>query len=242
MLCWQVREVATTSEQAMAPTTVDGERKMISALFADIKGSTKLIRDLDPEEARAVIDPVLHLMMDAVHRHDGYLVQSAGDGIFPLFSAPVAHEDHAQRAVHAAIAMRDALRRRAGDLPGRPAPEVRIAINTDEVVLRLIRTGGHTECAPPTISLGFFLSFPCAGRARLTAKNSIWFTGARSGKREMPSGRWIIHRSTFALLVRVANREKPGLTIVIDDYSSAVAGYLLSIEAPPTLHTSLALR
>jgi predicted ATPase/class 3 adenylate cyclase len=148
VLSWQVREIAPTTEQERAPTTVDGERKMISALFADIKGSTELIRDLDPEEARAVIDPVLQLMMDAVHRYDGYVVQSAGDGIFALFGAPVAHEDHAQRAVHAAIAMRDTIRRHAGDLTGRPAPEVRIGINTGEAVLRLIHTGGHTEYTP----------------------------------------------------------------------------------------------
>jgi len=114
----QVPEVATTIKQARASTTVDGERKTVTALFADIKGSTELMRELDPEEARAVIDPVLQLMMDAVHRYDGYVVQSAGDGIFALFGAPVAHEDHPQRAVHAAIAMRDALRRRDVDQPG----------------------------------------------------------------------------------------------------------------------------
>src|SRR6516164_8251665 len=101
-----------------ATGAADGERKTVTALFADIKGSTELMRDLDPEEARGVIDPVLQLMMDAVHRYDGYVVQSAGDGIFALFGAPVAHEDHPQRAVHAAIAMRDALRRRDVDQPG----------------------------------------------------------------------------------------------------------------------------
>jgi hypothetical protein len=62
--------------------------------LADLKGSTELMRDLDPEEARAVIDPTLKLMMDAVHRYDGYVVQSTGDGIFALFGAPVAHKDH----------------------------------------------------------------------------------------------------------------------------------------------------
>jgi hypothetical protein len=62
-----------------------GERKQVTALFADIKGSTELMEDLDPEEARRVIDPALHLMMDAVHRYDGYVVQSTGDGIFALF-------------------------------------------------------------------------------------------------------------------------------------------------------------
>jgi class 3 adenylate cyclase len=122
-------------------------------LFADNKGSTELIRELDPEEARAVIDPVLQLMMDAVHRYDGYVVQSAGDGIFALFGAPVAHEDHPQRAVHAAIAIRDALRRRGGDGPGRPGVEVRIGINTGEVVLRLVHTGGHTEYKSKILSL-----------------------------------------------------------------------------------------
>jgi class 3 adenylate cyclase len=134
-------------EQAVTDAT-DGERKTVTALFADIKGSTELIRELDPEEARAAIDPVLQLMMEAVHRYDGYVVQSTGDGIFALFGAPVAHEDHPQRAVHAAIAMRDALRQRAGDLPRRSAAEVRIGINTGEVVLRLVHTGGHTEYAP----------------------------------------------------------------------------------------------
>jgi class 3 adenylate cyclase len=73
-------------------------------LCADIKGSTELVRDLDPEEARAIVDPVLHLMMAAVHRYGGYVAQSTGDGIFALFVAPIAHEDHPQRAPHAALA------------------------------------------------------------------------------------------------------------------------------------------
>ena len=72
----------------------EGERKSITALFVDIKGSTDLIADLDPEEARAILDPTLKLMMDAVHRYEGYVAQSMGDGIFALFGAPIAHEDH----------------------------------------------------------------------------------------------------------------------------------------------------
>jgi class 3 adenylate cyclase len=135
------------AEQAGTTPAVEGERKTVTALFADIKGSTELMRDLDPEEARAIIDPTLQLMMNAVHRYDGYVVQSAGDGIFALFGAPVAHEDHPQRALLAAIAMRDALRR-IGDQRGRSGVEVRIGINTGEVVLRLIHTGGHTEYTP----------------------------------------------------------------------------------------------
>src|SRR5216683_2129886 len=128
----------------------EGERKAVTALFADIKDSTAMMRDLDPEEARAIVDPVLRLMMDAVHRYDGYIAQSTDDGIFALFGAPVAHEDHPQRALHAAMAMRDALRHSDEELKkqGRSGVEVRIGINTGEVVLRLIHTGGHTEYTP----------------------------------------------------------------------------------------------
>ena len=81
----------------------------MTALFADIKGSTELMEDLDPEEARAIIDPALMLMIDAVHRYDGYVVQSTGDGIFALFGAPVAHEDHPQRALYAALRLQEEL-------------------------------------------------------------------------------------------------------------------------------------
>jgi class 3 adenylate cyclase len=144
-----VSEIPTAPETA-ATQTIEGERKTVTALFADIKGSTELMRDLDPEEARAIIDPALKLMIDAVHRYDGYVVQSTGDGIFALFGAPVAHEDHPQRALHAAIATRDELRRRGDDLQrqGRAGVEVRIGINTGEVVMRTVQTGGHTEYSP----------------------------------------------------------------------------------------------
>ena len=78
-----------------SPESLDGERKTVTALFADIKGSTELMEDLDPEDARAIIDPALKVMIDAVQRYDGYVVQSTGDGIFALFGAPVAHAPHA---------------------------------------------------------------------------------------------------------------------------------------------------
>jgi class 3 adenylate cyclase len=93
-----------------ASIPVDGERKTVSALFADIKGSMELMEDLDPEEARALVDPALKLMIDGVHRYDGYIVQSTGDGIFAFFGAPVAHEDHPNRALYAAIRMQEELR------------------------------------------------------------------------------------------------------------------------------------
>src|SRR5580704_14630125 len=131
--------------------SADGERKTVTALFADIKGSTELEQDLDPEEARAIVDPALKLMIDAVRRYDGYVVQSTGDGIFALFGAPVAHEDHPQRALYAALRMQEELKRysarlrETGDLP----IEARVGANTGEVVIRSITTGeGHTEYTP----------------------------------------------------------------------------------------------
>jgi class 3 adenylate cyclase len=78
----------------------EGERKTVTAFFADIKGSTELMEGLDPEEARAIIDPALRIMVEAVRHYDGYVVQSTGDGIFALFGAPAAYEDHPQRALY----------------------------------------------------------------------------------------------------------------------------------------------
>jgi len=129
----------------------EGERKTVTALFADIKGSTELMEDVDPEEARAIVDPVLKLMIDAVRRYDGYVVQSTGDGIFALFGAPVAHEDHPQRALIAALRMQDELRRYSAKLvaEGGTPIEARIGANTGEVVVRSIQTGGgHAEYTP----------------------------------------------------------------------------------------------
>ncbi|HEY6418439.1 MAG TPA: adenylate/guanylate cyclase domain-containing protein [Candidatus Binataceae bacterium] len=120
-------------------------------MFADIKGSTELEQDLDPEEARAIIDPALKLMMAAVHRYDGYVVQSTGDGIFAMFGAPLAHEDHPQRALYAALRMQEDLRRYAATLRERGwAPiEIRVGVNTGEVVVRAIQTAeGHAEYTP----------------------------------------------------------------------------------------------
>jgi class 3 adenylate cyclase/tetratricopeptide (TPR) repeat protein len=130
---------------------LEGERKTISPLFADIKGSMELIEDLDPEEARAIVDPALALMMEAVQRYDGYVAQSTGDGIFALFGAPVAYEDHAQRALYAALRMQDDLKRYSDNLrnQGRPPVTIRVGVNTGEVVVRTIKTGKtRSEYAP----------------------------------------------------------------------------------------------
>jgi class 3 adenylate cyclase len=148
--------IATTTNLAIAPerddeTAKDGERKTITALFADIKGSMDLMEDLDPEEARAIVDPALKLMMDAVHHYGGYVAQSTGDGIFALFGAPIAHEDHPQRALFAALRMQDEMRRYSSKLreAGNPPLEARVGVNTGEAVVRTIKTGdGHTEYTP----------------------------------------------------------------------------------------------
>jgi class 3 adenylate cyclase/tetratricopeptide (TPR) repeat protein len=148
-----VRIVAENSE--VQP--LDGERKTVTALFADIKGSMELMEDLDPEDARAIIDPALKLMIDAVHRYDGYIVQSTGDGIFALFGAPVAHEDHPQRALHAALRMQEEMRRYGDRMrsQGQTPLQVRIGVNTGEVVVRSIQTGAdHTEYTPIGHSTG----------------------------------------------------------------------------------------
>ena len=142
--------IRITSDQPDASTPLDGERKTVTALFADIKGSTELMEELDPEEARAIIDPALRLMIDAVHRYDGYVVQSTGDGIFALFGAPAVYEDHPQRALHAAMQMQQELyaygQRRTAK--GGAVLEARIGINTGEVVVRSFETGGKLEYTP----------------------------------------------------------------------------------------------
>jgi class 3 adenylate cyclase len=146
---------ATSGELSLwnerAAEVSEGEHKVVTALFADMKGSTELMEELDPEEARALIDPALKLMIDAVSRYDGYIVQSTGDGIFALFGAPLAHEDHPQRALYAALRMQEEVRHYGARLQeqGRVPIEIRIGINSGEVVVRSLHTGkAHTEYTP----------------------------------------------------------------------------------------------
>ena len=137
--------------EAVNAETLEGERKTVTALFADIKGSMELMEDLDPEEARAIVDPALKLMMDAVHRYGGFVVQSTGDGIFALFGAPAAHEDHPQRGLYAALSLQEQLSRYSSELrsKGRLPLQARVGLNTGEVVVRSLETGeAHTEYTP----------------------------------------------------------------------------------------------
>ena len=140
--------------EAPAPENLEGERKTVTMLFADIKGSMDLMEDLDPEEARALVDPALKLMMEAVHRYGGYVAQPTGDGIFALFGAPVAHEDHARRALLAALRMQAELKRYSNRIraEGRLPIQARVGVNTGEVVVRSITTGEGRRSTPTTRS------------------------------------------------------------------------------------------
>src|SRR5262245_17596041 len=120
--------------------SLEGERKQVTVLFADIRDSMKLIENRDPEEAQKIIDPVLHLMMDAVHRYEGTVNQVLGDGIMALFGAPLAHEDHAVRACYAALAMQDEIRRHREKMgqSDELGLQIGIGLNSGEVVVRSI--------------------------------------------------------------------------------------------------------
>jgi class 3 adenylate cyclase len=126
---------------------LEGERKQVTVLFADLKGSLELLADRDPEEARRLLDPVLERMMEAVHRYEGTVTQVMGDGIMALFGAPLAHEDHAVRACYAALRMQESVRRYADEVhrtEGIPV-QIRVGLNSGEVVVRSIGSDLHMD-------------------------------------------------------------------------------------------------
>jgi class 3 adenylate cyclase len=126
---------------------LEGERKQVTVLFADLKGSMELLEDRDPEEARQLLDPVLERMMAAVHRYEGTVNQVMGDGIMALFGAPIAHEDHAVRACYAALAMQDAVRQ-YGEAVRRSHGidvQIRVGLHSGEVVVRAIGNDLHMD-------------------------------------------------------------------------------------------------
>jgi class 3 adenylate cyclase/tetratricopeptide (TPR) repeat protein len=153
---------------------LEGERKQVTVLFADLKGSMELLADRDPEEARRLLDAVLALMMDAVHRYEGTVNQVMGDGVMALFGAPVAHEDHAVRACYAALQIQDAIRRYSDDLRRAQGIEVqaRVGLNSGEVVVRAIRSDLHMDytAVGQTVHLAARMEQLAApGSSRLTA-------------------------------------------------------------------------
>jgi class 3 adenylate cyclase/tetratricopeptide (TPR) repeat protein len=128
-------------------SALEGERKQVTVLFADLKGSMELLADRDPEEARQLLDPVLERMMAAVHRYEGTVNQVMGDGIMALFGAPLAHEDHAVRACYAALAMQEAIRHYSAEVRRTHGVEVqiRVGLNSGEVVVRAIGNDLHMD-------------------------------------------------------------------------------------------------
>ncbi len=126
---------------------LEGERKHVTVLFADLKGSMELLADRDPEEARKILDPVLERMMEAVHRYEGTVNQVMGDGIMALFGAPLAHEDHAVRACYAALRMQDSVKQYADQVRRShgAAVTIRVGLNSGEVVVRAIGSDLHMD-------------------------------------------------------------------------------------------------
>ena len=150
----QPETVPTAKKSSSSDETKEissGERKVITVLFADIKGSMELIENLDPEDARAIVEPALQLMIDAVLHYGGYVVQTTGDGIFAMFGAPVVHEDHSHRALYAALRMQAELKaysvRISAD--GHQPIQGRVGVHTGEAVVRPIKLGnGQIEYTP----------------------------------------------------------------------------------------------
>jgi predicted ATPase/class 3 adenylate cyclase len=126
---------------------LEGERKQVTVLFADLKGSTELLADRDPEDSRKLLDPVLDRMMEAVHYYEGTVNQVLGDGIMALFGAPLAHEDHATRGCYAALRMQESVKRYSEEVfrsVGVPI-HIRVGLNSGEVVVRSIGNDLHMD-------------------------------------------------------------------------------------------------
>jgi class 3 adenylate cyclase/tetratricopeptide (TPR) repeat protein len=156
-------------------SALEGERKQVTVLFADLKGSMELLADRDPEEARQLLDPVLERMMAAVHRYEGTVNQIMGDGIMALFGAPIAHEDHAVRACYAALAMQAALRHYAEEVRRAHGitVQIRVGFHSGEVVVRAIGNDLHMDYS--AVGLTTFLA---ARMEQLAPPGSILLTAA----------------------------------------------------------------
>jgi class 3 adenylate cyclase len=126
---------------------LEGERKHVTVLFADLKGSMELLADRDPEDARRLLDAVLERMIEAVHHYEGTVNQVMGDGIMALFGAPIAHEEHAVRACYAALRMQERVGGYAQEVHrtlGVPV-HIRVGLNSGEVVVRSISSDLHMD-------------------------------------------------------------------------------------------------
>src|SRR5437764_1104675 len=154
---------------------LEGERKQVTVLFADLKGSMELLADRDPEEARKLLDPVLERMMEAVHRYEGTVNQVMGDGIMALFGAPLAHEDHAVRACYAALRMQESVQCYAEEARRAHGAnvQIRVGLNSGEVVVRTIGSDlrmDYTAVGQTTHLAARMEQLAAPGSSRLTAE------------------------------------------------------------------------
>ena len=172
-----------TDKILAARPALEGERKQVTVLFADLKDSTELIRGLDPEAAQQLLDPAIHLMMDAVHRFEGTVNQVLGDGIMALFGAPIAHEDHALRACYAALAMQAAMQPTTEEVRRTRGLELRmrVGLNSGEVVVRAIGNDLHMDYSAvgeTTVLAARMEQMATPGSIRLTAAHpAAWWKG-----------------------------------------------------------------
>jgi class 3 adenylate cyclase len=130
-----------------AKTAVEGERKLVTVMFADVKGSMEFVVGRDPEDAQRLLDPVIERMIEAVHHYEGTVNDIMGDGIMALFGAPIAHEDHAVRASYAALKIQASVKRYGDEVRhshGVPLA-VRVGLNSGEIVLRAVRNDLRTD-------------------------------------------------------------------------------------------------
>ncbi|MBI1816890.1 MAG: AAA family ATPase [Deltaproteobacteria bacterium] len=179
-------------------SALEGERKRVTVLFADVKGSMELAEQLDPEEWHTILDRFFAILTDGVHRFEGTVNQYTGDGIMALFGAPIAHEDHAQRACYAALHLRNRLRQYADELRVNPGVNFsfRLGLNSGEVIvgkigddLRMDYTAqGHTvglaqrmeQLAPPDgIALSQHTQKPVDGFFALRSLGPVPVKGVR---------------------------------------------------------------
>ncbi len=118
-------------------SALEGERKQVTVLFADVKGSMELAEQLDPEQWHQILDRFFQILSEGVHRFEGTVNQYTGDGVMALFGAPIAHEDHAQRACYAALYLRDEIARYATEVKRRHGLgfSTRMGINSGEVIV-----------------------------------------------------------------------------------------------------------
>ena len=173
---------------------LEGERKIVTVLFSDIRGSMDIMERLDPEEAKRLLDPCLQLMMQAVHRFEGTVNRILGDGIMALFGAPLALEDHPQRALYAALEMHEQVGRYAADVCHSHGIglQIRVGINTGEVVVRTI---GDDLCMDYS-AVGHAVGLAVYGPRRAV----------------------IVRRAFLGIVMHVRQDAKPQLGVLVQDF------------------------